>query len=372
VQRQCLWCAHANKYSDVSRFDKRTFSGAQLVQRLIAMSKRKPKVFVASTFDLKDERTALNKLFKEFEKKVDFSGYEAWEGGVAEPASESIHRASQSDYFILILGGRYGSRSLQHGIGITECEYRNFLYTHAKEYDQDRDILQIFLKDPSTISPEQSDVLGENLNELNRFIVQLQKRHSIPPPFKDWRELPSKIENLLHKIPSLVPQRTYCKVSIHQFDFKILGIGPFRERQVKAAWANCPCSVHESKGCEFEKPMHYKPPKHLRREMQRHLKTLWRNVTTNPQWKHEQPSFKTISIQEHEGKVWPKFCHSTWHQFLGTNQAATKDESIKNILQATLSKGAYLERSPFSNNLGLAIAVIDRKSEAIYSNSHLG
>jgi hypothetical protein len=211
----------------------------------------------------------------------------------------------------------------------------------------------------------EADVPGEDSISLSQFIQQVQKRH-ITPKFSDWRELQLKIDNLLERIPSKVPEKSYSKVSVHQFDFKILGVGPFREGQLEVDWSDCPCSVHKNGGCEFEELLDYKPPVYLRTEMQRHLNELWANPKTNPRWREERPSFKTISIQEHEKRLWLSFCRSTWHQFLGTNQAAVKDEAIMKLLNDSPRTGTHLELSPFSNNLGFAIAVIDSNAERMY------
>jgi len=322
---------------------------------------------VSSTFQgLKDERDALKKLLNSYNSKVDLWGYPWMAGG--DPSTESRRRARESDFFILILAGRYGSKDPRTETGITQSEYEEFLYSHTTEYFNAAEPkpLQIFLKDPSSIKPDEAD-LPRQLDDLDRFHSRVKRRHVLPELFHDWRDLQKAVDDVLQRIPEAVPDTQYSKVSIHQFDFVVLGIGRYREEQVRAHWSGCPCSVHEAGACDFKEELHYRPPKPLRTEMRRHLKELEADPETNPRWLVDQPAFKTLNIREatDANRVEFEFCHSTWLQFLATNQAATKDSTIRCILSDSAS-GVDLTKSPFSNNLGLAIAVIDSKSERIY------
>lgn len=328
---------------------------------------RKPRVFLASTFiGLEEERTALLKLFSAYEDKIDFWGY-PWSG--ADPAIVSARRARESDFFFLILAGRYGTKDPRTDLGITELEYLEFLYTHAVEYTTQQHptpVLHIFEKHPANIGPEVSD-LPDQSESLIKFRSRINSRHTLLPPFRDWRELQVAINRELKLIPATVPDKSYSKATIHQFDFEVLGIGHYRENQVRSKWAECECPVFKAGGCEYQEKLHYRPPPALENEMQRHLTELWSDPSTPPIWRQEQPSFKTISIREvsDRNELVFEFCWSTWHQFLGTNQGATKDGRLRRKLKKA-GRGIDLSKSPFSNNLGIAIAVIDSQAERVY------
>lgn len=333
------------------------------------MKRRKPRVFVASAFiGLEEERQGLLKLFEEYENRIESSGCEHWRGGAAADL-ESCMRARNSDYLILILGGRYGTISPRTGLSITELEYREFLYTHVRGCSKLGDLraLYVFEKDKGALNPDHVDVSCDNLNELSKFKAHVSKRFSVREKFRNWHELQDKVKKILETFPPSVPDTGYEKVSLDKFAFKLLGVGRYREKQMKTIWSNCPCVSGEKNVCEREEDLQFRPPKYLRIEMERHLEELFSDPKSLPQWKKSQPSFKTISIQEDGSHLCFRFCRSTWHQFLGTNQGATKDRSIRNILDRTTANSLRLEDSPFSNNLGITIAVIDSESEMLYT-----
>ena len=330
------------------------------------MPTRTPRVFVASTLvGLEKEREALELLICKYRDKVDFWGY-PWIGG-GDPGAESQKKSRESDFLFLIIGGRYGTKDPRMGIGITQLEYEEFLYSHSSEYvtDNDPKPLYIFEKDPSVIEPHEAD-LPPDSKMREEFHARLKKRHVVPK-FKNWTDLAELVNNVLELIPDKVPDKNYKKLSIHDFDFKILGLGSYREDQIESRWVSCPCSVFQSGNCDFNEPLYYLPPPELETEMKRHLEELWDDPETDVRWRDDQPSFKTIRIMEStiQPKLCFEFCHSTWHNFLGTNQGASKDKSIMQFL--INSKYGYdLTRSPFSNNLGMSIAVIDTKEERIF------
>lgn len=329
------------------------------------MGTRKLRVFVASPFKgLEDERNALLEVFKQYADKVDVWGYENWKAGGGAPDLVSFRKSSQADFFFLILGGRYGSPAIHTGIGITEGEFDSFLYSHAAECcHEDKPTLFVFEKDPASIGPLESDVCSV---DLEKFKTKVQRRFTSPTRFVNWKDLQRQVGDIIAALPSSVPEQEYHKVSIADFDFKVLGMGRWRQADIETKWSGCPCSVSLSKGCDYEKMLHYKPPPFLRNEMERHLEALW-TKQHDLRWKDPQPSFKTTRIIERSSdrgsRLALEFCHSTWHQFLGTNQAASKDCEISKLLEKA---GCELAHSPFSNNLGFAIAVIDSETETVY------
>ena len=235
---------------------------------------RKPRIFVASVLrGLEKEREALDQLRDSYRETVTFSGW-PWLTGAAT-GKESTRRARESDYLILILAGRYGTKDPRTEIGITEEEYEEFLYTHTVQYMSNREpkCVWVFQKSRKEISPRDVDA-PRSRGDLEQFVSRVGKRHTITE-FVDWEDLQNEVDNLLRQIPHQVPDKEYHKVSIHQFDFRVLGVGNYWEDDVTARWVTCPCPVHDAGGCDFLDPLHYRPPANLRREMQRHLDELW-------------------------------------------------------------------------------------------------
>ena len=237
------------------------------------MNKRKPRVFVASTFKgLKDERKALELVFNKYKDGIDYWGYESWVGSGA-PDMKSSEKARESDYLILILGDRYGTRSIRNNKSITQNEYEEFLYSHSLEIAKDNNTIHAFEKDVDSIKPEEAEVPGPGRIDLRDFSQRVKNRHTIPPQFKNWRELQNLVYNILKTLPRYIEDKKYQKLSIKQFEFQILGSGKYREENIKSNWSNCPCNVMKIGACEYIKKLHYRPPeaeaRHQRSEIQR-------------------------------------------------------------------------------------------------------
>ena len=122
-------------------------------------------VFISSTYaDLKDERKVTSEA-------VAKAGYVA-EGMEIFPASSQTQMTfiknviNRCDYYILILGGRYGSISKEDGISYTELEYR---YALSRQIP----ILAFVHKSPDTLSKSKKDIEPEKIEKLARFQSEL-------------------------------------------------------------------------------------------------------------------------------------------------------------------------------------------------------
>lgn len=117
----------------------------------------KYQVFISSTFvDLEDERKAIIQAILElYHIPIGMEMFSAED----EEQWEIIRRTiSVSDYYILIIGLRYGSKTSE-GISYTEKEYDYAL-------EQKIPILAFMLEEDVPLSPKQRD---DDLTEINRF-----------------------------------------------------------------------------------------------------------------------------------------------------------------------------------------------------------
>ena len=86
------------------------------------MSQPRYQIFVSSTFrDLEDERQAVLKAILELNQFP--AGMEIFPA-VNDTAWEHIEKViKESDYYVLIIGGKYGSIDSESGLSYTEKEY---------------------------------------------------------------------------------------------------------------------------------------------------------------------------------------------------------------------------------------------------------
>jgi len=330
--------------------------------------KTKPTVFLASVDrGLHKERKAFDELLKRYEKKFSYTGFEQWASGEGPPKRKGPLEAEKADFLFLVLGGRYGTISETSGKGITELEYERFLYTHTKECVEQRPPrIYVFQKKEEKIHPEDADPVGtDSHTRLLHFISRVRNKHVVKE-FGSWQELQAEVGTILQKLPDKVDKSGYRKVSIKEFDFKIFDLGPWLYDKVETAWSNCPCSVHSAGGCDFKNKLYYRPPSELRLAMEELLQKRLNNPDVNEGFKVKNPSFKTTSIQKTGNRLRLQFCHSTWHMFWCTNQGAGCNSRIDKLLTYQKENNWDIRLSPFSNNLGLTVAVVDRENELVW------
>jgi hypothetical protein len=124
------------------------------------------QVFVSSTYtDLQEERAEVMQALLEL--KCIPAGMELFPAA-NDTQWEWIKRViDESDYYIVIVAGRYGTRHPDTGIGYTEMEYRYAL-------EQGKPVIGFFHKDPGKIASEkcESDASAKESLEKFRKLVQ--------------------------------------------------------------------------------------------------------------------------------------------------------------------------------------------------------
>lgn len=131
------------------------------------------QIFISSTYDdLKQERQELWQTLISFEYIV--AGMEVFPAANEEQFSFIKKQISVSDYYILIIGGRYGTLS-GDGLSYTEKEFDYAL-------DQNIPILVFPIKDPGSVALSKTDEDPEKFKKLSAF----RKRVSHKRIIKFW------------------------------------------------------------------------------------------------------------------------------------------------------------------------------------------
>lgn len=128
---------------------------------------KKYQVFVSSTYmDLQEERQEVIKALLELDCFP--SGMEFFPSTDEDQWTLIKRIIDDCDYYIIIIGGRYGSLS-DEGISYTEKEYRYALETS-------KPIIAFLHKDPDTIAKGKSEFDPEALKKLEIFKELVQKK----------------------------------------------------------------------------------------------------------------------------------------------------------------------------------------------------
>jgi hypothetical protein len=137
--------------------------------------RHKYQVFVSSTFqDLRDAREAVSwELLKLGHIPVGMENFSAADGRGWETITQTI---DGSDYYLLVVGGRYGSIDPEFGISWTEREYD---YAHAHGLP-----VLAFIRDKSGTTLDKADV-GSAAKKLRAFIKKIESRHHR----ETWKEV---------------------------------------------------------------------------------------------------------------------------------------------------------------------------------------
>lgn len=142
------------------------------------MSEKIYQVFISSTYeDLKDERAAVEQVLISSDCMP--VGMERFPSSNLEQFDYIKNVLEYVDYYILIIGGRYGTVNAETEISYTEMEYN---YAVEKEIP-----ILVFLKDDSVISKEYSDF--ENNDKLKSFIEKATKKRLRSNTFKNTDSL---------------------------------------------------------------------------------------------------------------------------------------------------------------------------------------
>lgn len=126
------------------------------------------QVFVSSTYlDLAEERNEIMQALLELECMP--AGMELFPAA-NDTQWEWIKRViDESDYYIVVIGGRYGSVSEKTGLSYTEMEYRYALETN-------RPIIGFIHQDPESLSASKTERTEANKEKLNGFKNLVQSK----------------------------------------------------------------------------------------------------------------------------------------------------------------------------------------------------
>ena len=128
---------------------------------------KKYQVFVSSTYeDLRLERQEVMNALLELDCIP--SGMELFPAADEDQWSLIQGVIDECDYYILILGGRYGSVSPK-GVGYTEMEYQYALETN-------KPIIAFLHKDPNAIEKKKTELTEEGQSKFNEFRSLAQKK----------------------------------------------------------------------------------------------------------------------------------------------------------------------------------------------------
>ena len=122
--------------------------------------KRKFSLFISSTYeDLKDERQAL--LGVALENGFIPVGMEQFHGAPTDQWSVITKMIDESDFYLLIIGGRYGSIDEVANIGYTEKEY---------DYAKSKGIpVLVLIKESSSITEDKKDTGNDRYEKMKRL-----------------------------------------------------------------------------------------------------------------------------------------------------------------------------------------------------------
>jgi hypothetical protein len=127
------------------------------------------QVFVSSTFtDLKDERQAVLKAILELDHMP--AGMELFPATDASAWQLIKDVIDASDYYILIIGGRYGSLD-ETGIGYTEKEYDHAVATK-------KPVVPLLHENPDNLPRDKTDTDAAAWKRLTSFRGKVEKRHT--------------------------------------------------------------------------------------------------------------------------------------------------------------------------------------------------
>ena len=148
------------------------------------------QVFISSTFiDLVDERREVMQALLEMDCMP--AGMELFPAGNDDQWTLIMGVIEQSDYYLVILGGRYGSMT-EEGISYTEKEYD---YAVALGIP----VMGFAIADPDTVAVGKTDKNEAIAKKLDEFRAKVQSRMT-----KDWKnaeDLGSKVtRGLVHLI----------------------------------------------------------------------------------------------------------------------------------------------------------------------------
>lgn len=127
------------------------------------------QVFISSTFtDLKEERQAGLRAILELDHMP--AGMELFPAGDDSAWQLIKDVIDASDYYVLIVGGRYGSLD-EEGIGYTEKEYDYAISTK-------KPVIPLLHQNPDNLPRERTEIDESSWKKLVEFRSKVEKRHT--------------------------------------------------------------------------------------------------------------------------------------------------------------------------------------------------
>ena len=146
-------------------------------------NKRKFSIFISSTYeDLKDERQEL--IGVALENNFIPVGMEQFHAAPTSQWNVITKMINECDFYLLILGGRYGSIDTETGISFTEKEYN---YAKNKKMP-----ILVLVRKPSDITEDKKDVGDdkyEKMKKLDEFRKKVQSDNNTVDFFTDINNL---------------------------------------------------------------------------------------------------------------------------------------------------------------------------------------
>lgn len=163
------------------------------------------QVFISSTFtDLQEERAKVQQAVMELECIP--AGMEAFPA-IDEDQFEFIKKViDDCDYYLLVIGGRYGSVSEEVGLSYTEMEYD---YAISKEIK----VIVFLHKDPDSLPVRKSEQVTESKEKLSAFRQKVSTGRLI----KFWsnaEELPGLVSTSLSKTIRTYPAIGWVRANL--------------------------------------------------------------------------------------------------------------------------------------------------------------
>lgn len=260
---------------------------------------KKYQVFVSSTYeDLRLERQEVMNALLELDCIP--SGMELFPAADEDQWSLIQGVIDECDYYILILGGRYGSVS-NNGVGYTEMEYQYALETN-------KPIIAFLHKEPDTIEKKKTELTEEGQNKFNEFRTLAQKKMC-----KFW-ETPQELGSVVSR-------------SLIMLQRKSPGVGWVRGNLVPKQEASLEILA-------------------LKKEIER-LNSLLDDVRTNAPPGTEKLSqgeqkfvinYKCLSMKDYERYTWNPSVESTWDEIFYQVSPIMIHEASDGQLRETLNK----------------------------------
>lgn len=127
------------------------------------------QIFISSTFvDLKDERQEVLKAILELDHMpAGMELFPATDDSAWQLITDVI---DNSDYYVLIVGGRYGSLD-EAGLGFTEKEYEHARHTN-------KPVIPLLHENPDNLPRDKTETDTQAWEKLKNFRAKVEKHHT--------------------------------------------------------------------------------------------------------------------------------------------------------------------------------------------------